>query len=153
MFGSTCYIKNNDENIDKYDDRADEGIFLGYATNSKGYRCYNKRLHKLVDCIDIKVDEELPVRNISSDESRTEDTVEDEDEQVQGSEREESRSNEDMNIQTDTNKQKEEKLPLKTIRKNHLENKIIGNINEGVQTRRKLIKDLGQSHVAFFIYD
>jgi hypothetical protein len=57
FFGSTCYIKNNDENIGKYDDRADEGIFLGYATNSKGYRCYNKRLHKLVDCIDVKVDE------------------------------------------------------------------------------------------------
>jgi hypothetical protein len=62
---------------------------LGYATNSKGYRFYNKRLHKLVDCIDIKVDEEIPVRNISSDEPRTKDTVEDEDEQVQGLEREE----------------------------------------------------------------
>jgi hypothetical protein len=49
VFGSKCYIKNNDENIGKYDDRADEGIFLGYATNRKGYRCYNKRLHKLVD--------------------------------------------------------------------------------------------------------
>jgi hypothetical protein len=57
VFGSKCYIKNNDENTGKYDDMADEGIFLGYATNSKGYRCYNKRLHKLVDCIDIKVDE------------------------------------------------------------------------------------------------
>jgi hypothetical protein len=71
VFGSTCYIKNNDENIGKYDDWADEGIFLGYATNSKGYICYNKRLHKLVDCIDVKVDEEIPVRNISSDEPRT----------------------------------------------------------------------------------
>jgi hypothetical protein len=50
-------FKNNDENIGKYDDRDDEGIFLGYAKNSKGYRCYNKRLHKLVDCIDIKVDD------------------------------------------------------------------------------------------------
>jgi hypothetical protein len=32
-----CYIKNNDENIGKYDGRDDEGIFLGYSTNSKGY--------------------------------------------------------------------------------------------------------------------
>jgi hypothetical protein len=149
VFGSTCYIKNNDENIGKYDDRADEGIFLGYATNSKGYRCYNKRLHKLVDCIDVKVDEELPVRNISSDKSRTEDTVEDEDEQVQGSEREEAESDEDVNIQTDTSQQKEAKSPLRIIRKNHPENQIIGDINEGVQTRRKLIKDTEQSHVAF----
>jgi hypothetical protein len=71
VFGSKCYIKNNDENLGKYDDRADEGIFLGYATNSKGYRCYNKRLHKLVDCIDIKVDEEIPARDVSSVESTT----------------------------------------------------------------------------------
>jgi hypothetical protein len=78
VFGSKCYIKNNDEYIGKYDDQADEGIFLGYATNIKGYRCYNKILHKLVDCIDIKVDEEIPVRNIRSDEPRTKDTVEDE---------------------------------------------------------------------------
>ena len=54
VFVSKCYIKNNDEHLGKYDDRADEGIsdegiFLVYATNSKGYTCYNKRLHKLVD--------------------------------------------------------------------------------------------------------
>jgi hypothetical protein len=122
---------------------------LGYATNSKGYRCYNKRLHKLVDSIDVKVDEEIPVRNISSDEPRTEDTVEDEDEQVQGSEREEVGSDEDVNIQTDTSQQKDAKSPLRIIRKNHPENQIIGDINEGVQTRRKLIKDTEQSHVAF----
>jgi hypothetical protein len=71
VFGSKCYIENNNENIGKYDDRADEGIFLGYATNSKGYRCYNKRLHKLVDCINIKVDEEIPVKNVSSAEPTT----------------------------------------------------------------------------------
>jgi hypothetical protein len=122
VFGSKCYIKNNDEDIGKYDDRSDEGIFLGYATNSKGYRCYNKRLHKLVDCIDIKVDEEIQVRNISSDQPRTKDIVEDEAEQVQGSEREESGSDEDTNIQTDTSQQKEAKSPLIIIRKNHPEN-------------------------------
>jgi hypothetical protein len=54
-----------------------------------------------------------------------------------------------MNIQTDTNKQKEAKSPLKIIRKNHPKNQIIGDLNEGVQTRRKFIKDSEQSHVAF----
>jgi hypothetical protein len=106
-------------------------------------------LHKQVDCIDIKVDEEIPVRNVSNAEPRIEDTVEDEDEQVQGSEREESGSDEDTNNQADTNKQKEANLPLRLIRKNHPENQIIGDINEGVHTRRKLIKDSEKSHVAF----
>jgi hypothetical protein len=71
VFESKCYIKNNDENIGKYDDRFDESIFLGYATNSKEYIWYNKRLHKLVDFIDIKVDEEVPVKNVSSVEPST----------------------------------------------------------------------------------
>ena len=43
---------------------ADEGIFLGYAANSKGYTCYNKRLHKLVDCIEITIDEGIFVKDI-----------------------------------------------------------------------------------------
>jgi hypothetical protein len=103
VFRSKCYIKNNDENIGKYDDRVDEGIFLGYSTNSKGYRCYNKRLHKMVDCINIKVDEEILVQDVRSVESTTEDIVEVEDEQVQESEREDSDSNEYTNTQADSN--------------------------------------------------
>jgi hypothetical protein len=80
VFGSKCYIKNNDEKLGKYDDMDDEGIFLGYATNNKGYRCYNKRLHKMVDFIDVKVDEEIPSREAYSNESSTEDTAKAEDE-------------------------------------------------------------------------
>jgi hypothetical protein len=76
VFGIKCYIKNNNANLGKYDDRVDEGIFLGYSTNSKGYRFFNKRLHKLVDCIDLKVDEGFPVREVSTIESTTEDTIE-----------------------------------------------------------------------------
>jgi hypothetical protein len=64
-------MKNNDENLGKYDDRADEGIFLGYPTNSKGYICYNKRLHKMVECIDVKVDEVIPAREVYKNESST----------------------------------------------------------------------------------
>jgi hypothetical protein len=122
---------------------------LGYATNSKGYICYNKRLDKLVDCINIKVDEEIMFISVSSVEPSTKDIVEYEYEQVQGSEREEYESNEDTNTQADTNQQKEAKSPLRIVRKNHSENQIIGDINKGVQTRRKLIKESEQSHVAF----
>jgi hypothetical protein len=85
VFGSKCYIKNNDENLGKYDDRVDEGIFLGYATNSKCYRCYNERLHRLVDCIDIKVDEGILVREVNNTESTTKDIDEVEAKQVQES--------------------------------------------------------------------
>jgi transposase InsO family protein len=103
VFGSKCYIKNNDENLGKYDDRVDEGIFLGYATNSKGYRCYNKRLHKMVECIDVKIDEGIPAREVYGNESSTEDTAKAEDEQVQESENEDFESDEDSDTQKDSN--------------------------------------------------
>jgi hypothetical protein len=54
-----------------------------------------------------------------------------------------------MNTPTDINQQKEAKSPLRIVRKNHPENQIIGDINKGVQTRKKLIKDSEQSHVSF----
>ena len=41
----------------KFEDKADEGIFLGYSTKSKGYKCFNKKLRKIVESTDVKVDE------------------------------------------------------------------------------------------------
>jgi len=35
----------------------DEGIFLGYYSNSKAYQYYNKRLKRVVDNVDVIVDE------------------------------------------------------------------------------------------------
>jgi hypothetical protein len=63
VFGSKCYIKNNVDHHGKFDGRYDESILLGYATNNKGYRCFKKIIHKLVDCIDVRIDEEAPVKD------------------------------------------------------------------------------------------
>jgi hypothetical protein len=30
VFGSKCYIKRDEDNIEKFDSRLDEGVFLGY---------------------------------------------------------------------------------------------------------------------------
>ena len=43
IFGCFCYILNDKENLGKFDSKSDKGIFLGYATNSKGYKIYNLR--------------------------------------------------------------------------------------------------------------
>ena len=48
VFGINCYIKRNEDDLGKFDSRTDEGIFLGYPTTKKVYRCYNKRLHKII---------------------------------------------------------------------------------------------------------
>ena len=51
----------------------------------------------MVDCIDIKVDEGIPVREVNNTESTTKDIDEVEAEQVQESEKEDSESDEDAN--------------------------------------------------------
>nr|KAJ0203047.1 hypothetical protein LSAT_V11C500252350 [Lactuca sativa] len=40
IFGSRCFIFNSKENLNKFDVKADEGIFLGYSLSSKAYRTY-----------------------------------------------------------------------------------------------------------------
>lgn len=59
VFGSRCYIKRDDENIRKFDARYDEGIFLGYSTTKKEYRCFNKILRKFVESANVKVGEDM----------------------------------------------------------------------------------------------
>ena len=57
IFGRKCFIKNNDEKLGKFEPRADEGIFIGYSSRSRAYKCYNKRLRKIIECIDVVIDE------------------------------------------------------------------------------------------------
>jgi len=47
IFGSKCYIKNNDDKIGKFESRANERILLGYSSRSKGYKCYHKRIQNI----------------------------------------------------------------------------------------------------------
>ena len=47
IFGSTCFILEDRENVGKFDPRSDEGIFLGYSSTSKPYQVYNKRTMKV----------------------------------------------------------------------------------------------------------
>ena len=59
IFGSTCFILKNRENVGKFDSRSDEGIFLGYSFTSKAYRVYNKRTMKVMEIVNVVIDESL----------------------------------------------------------------------------------------------
>ena len=110
------------------------------------------RLHKLVDCIDIKIDEGIPVKDIqiSSVEPNTKYRVEVKEEHVQESEKEDSESDDEItNTQIDSTEQTKTKAPSRIVHKNHRESQIIGDKNKGVQRRRKLIKAPEQSQIAF----
>ncbi|GJW16422.1 retrovirus-related pol polyprotein from transposon TNT 1-94 [Tanacetum coccineum] len=57
IFGCTCYITREGEKLDKIKEKVDQCILVGYSTQSKGYRVYNKRTILIVESIHINFDE------------------------------------------------------------------------------------------------
>jgi len=52
VFDCKCYIVNNGkENLGKFDEKTDNGIFLSYSLTSHAYRVYNKRLMTVEESI------------------------------------------------------------------------------------------------------
>ncbi|GKB72641.1 retrovirus-related pol polyprotein from transposon TNT 1-94 [Tanacetum coccineum] len=57
VFGSLCYLINDNDDLDKLDEKADIGIFVGYAPAKKAFRIYNKRTRKIIETIHVTFDE------------------------------------------------------------------------------------------------
>nr|GEZ29941.1 retrovirus-related Pol polyprotein from transposon TNT 1-94 [Tanacetum cinerariifolium] len=57
IFASLCYIVRDGENLDKMKEKGDACNFVGYYTQSKGYRVYNKRTRFIVKTIHVNFDE------------------------------------------------------------------------------------------------
>nr|GEU95595.1 hypothetical protein [Tanacetum cinerariifolium] len=57
IFGCTCYIAQDGENLNKMKEKRDSCILVGYSTRSKGYKVYNKRTRLIVRYIHINFDE------------------------------------------------------------------------------------------------
>ena len=53
IFGSTCFILKDRENVGKFDSQSDEGIFLGYSSTSKAYQVYVK----VMETVNVVIDE------------------------------------------------------------------------------------------------
>jgi transposase InsO family protein len=57
VFGGKCYIKREDGRMGKFDSRVDNRILVGYSSTRKAYKCYNQRINKVVESINITIDE------------------------------------------------------------------------------------------------
>ncbi|GJX49635.1 retrovirus-related pol polyprotein from transposon TNT 1-94 [Tanacetum coccineum] len=57
IFGCTCYLTRYGENLDKMKEKGDLCILVGYSTQPKGYRVYNKRTRLIVESIHLRFDE------------------------------------------------------------------------------------------------
>ncbi|GKC74761.1 retrovirus-related pol polyprotein from transposon TNT 1-94 [Tanacetum coccineum] len=59
IFGSLCYIVRDGKNLNKMKEKGDECIFVGYSTQSRAYRVFNKRTRIIVETIHVNFDELL----------------------------------------------------------------------------------------------
>nr|GEW00548.1 hypothetical protein [Tanacetum cinerariifolium] len=69
IFGSLCYIVRDGENLDKIKENGDACIFVGYSTQSRAYRVFNKRTRVIVETIHVNFDElpQMASDHVSSD--------------------------------------------------------------------------------------
>jgi hypothetical protein len=56
VFGSKCYIKREDDIMGKFDSRLEKGVLVGYSCTRKAYKCYNMRVYKVVENINVTID-------------------------------------------------------------------------------------------------
>nr|GFA84505.1 integrase, catalytic region, zinc finger, CCHC-type, peptidase aspartic, catalytic [Tanacetum cinerariifolium] len=54
---TTCFTQNHGENLDKMKEKGDECIFVGYSTQSRAYRVFNKRTRVIMESIHVNFDE------------------------------------------------------------------------------------------------
>ncbi|GJW46876.1 hypothetical protein Tco_0078522 [Tanacetum coccineum] len=69
MFASLCYIIRDGENLDKMKEKGDACIFVGYSSQSRAYRVFNKRTRIIVETIHVNFDElpQMASDHVSSD--------------------------------------------------------------------------------------
>ena len=175
MFGSKCYILNDRENLGKFDEKSDEGIFLGYSTTSQAYRVFNKRTKTVIESINVEIDDVITkVDTVEDGEgpSIKEPTVEVEalDIEVEGPtpKKESTPMNSRMETRSMSrtsspltppkvhptisrnDKDSTSKKPSSRVTKNHLESNIIGSLDEGLRLRKGNI--LLANHVTYHCY-
>ena len=79
-FGRKCFVLNNGkEHLEKFDSKPDEGMFLGYDSNSSYYKVFNKRTLTVESSVHVTFDEtNLPkAEKNSSFDDRLTDELED----------------------------------------------------------------------------
>jgi proteasome assembly chaperone (PAC2) family protein len=107
VFGSKCYIKREDGRMRKFDSRVDKGIFVGYSSTRKAYKCYNLRLNKVVERINVTIDETSIPESKKEENQSMEQLFEEEDEK----EEEEEDEDEDEENPTEVEEQVQQVSP------------------------------------------
>ena len=133
VFGSKCYILEDRDYRRKMDPKSDEGIFMGYSTNSRAYRVYNSRTQVVMESISVVIDDVAKDQisevvpgveayvETSAQEKVIPETVQEPEPDIEEAEQD--------NVETS-------KGPSTRVKKNHPQDLIIGDLDQGIRTRR-----------------
>jgi hypothetical protein len=135
VFGSKSYIKREYGRMVKFDSRVEKGILVGYSSTRKEYKCYNIILKKVVESINVTIDETSRPKSKEEENKSMEQLFEEEDEKKVEEE------DEDEVNPTKAEEQVQQVSPKtasKQVQKKHPSDQIIGNKDAGIETRRKI---------------
>ena len=123
------YVNTRDQ-LEKFDPKSDEGIFVGYSERRKAYRIYNKRTNTIEETLHVSFDENFKINKLDDDEYETnsEPFIED-----------------TTNNDNTPNDENEFRSPPRIL-KDHPIHNIIGDVTEKVKTRSQLNQ---MRHIAF----
>ncbi|KAK0570630.1 hypothetical protein LWI29_004098 [Acer saccharum] len=141
IFGSKCYILNDRDQLGKFDAKSDEGIFIGYALNSKAYRVFNLKTQSVMESSNVVFDDCRPKHD-----DHEEDVCEVYDLPLKESGETSSgvKSNQDEEDDLPLNRvpHLDSNEPAPWVRKLHDKDDIIGDVREGVRTRRQIANQI-----------
>jgi hypothetical protein len=132
---------NDRDNLGKFDAKSNEGIFLGYSSNNKAYRVFNKRTIVVDESMHVVFYETNPfhIKNNCDNEPISLDNKASSSNQVDSSEKVKDQVNEPQDEEKVLPPTNNEELPKSwNIAHSHPKEFIIGEIEQGVSTRSKL---------------
>jgi hypothetical protein len=137
VFGSKCYIKREDGRMGKFDSHVDKGILVGYSSTRKAYNFYNIRLNKVVESINVTIDETDRPKSKEEENKSMEQLFEEEEKD----EYEDNPTKVEEKFQ-----QVSPKTPRKRVQNNHPSDQIIGNKDPFTRTNTNTSPE--QTHLA-----
>ncbi|KAK8924196.1 hypothetical protein KSP39_PZI019371 [Platanthera zijinensis] len=129
--------------LGKFDEKCDEGIFIGYSSTSKAYRIFNKRTKIVEESIHVRFDEFVPCveKKTTWKEDEPLPLMENGDEELGGNEEEREEEREE--------EEREEYMPPSELRfsKDHPKELIIGDPHKGIERALVTLVTLSARHL------
>ena len=71
IFGSKVFVKNQKDDITKMQDKAFEGIYIGYDLLSESHKILNTATGKIIFTINVKIDNNVNNKKINLDKKKS----------------------------------------------------------------------------------